>query len=191
MIRKYHDAIDGRQLGIAFSDDIFGPLYTSGALLRSEDGRLIQSVTIRQPTGIEEERIRTALSALAAEGDGEFQTRTVRPPLVLDPERPEVRILTDSYNEVFGTNEKPYAMGGGTYARKFDNVISYGPGKRGQKEPEWIGGAHAANEAFEAEQLFKALKVYIVALARLQRHDFQEPGAAGEADAEEISEQIN
>lgn len=44
-------------------------------------------------------------------------------------------MLTDIYNELTGENKEPYTMGGGTYARKLPNAISFGPGLGWPKLP--------------------------------------------------------
>ena len=44
-----------------------------------------------------------------------------------------VKTLVDIFNKKSNKSEEPIAIGGGTYARAFDNMISYGvtmPGKK-------------------------------------------------------------
>ena len=54
-------------------------------------------------------------------------------------------------------------------ARRFANAISYGPGETDQPRPVWAGAPHGADEAMEMAQLYKALRIYILAIARLMK----------------------
>lgn len=169
ILRILHSGTDGSALGIAASDDVFGPLTCVGSMIRFENGILRQSVDIRYPGSIDEARLCEVFAALAKSAGGTFEPGIGRPPFSIDPELPEVRILTDTYNEFTGRGEIPFAMGGGTYARCFTKAISFGPGETEQPRPDWGGGAHGANEAVSIEQLLKALRIYIRAVARLMR----------------------
>lgn len=162
----------GNALGIASSDEIFGPLTCVGGMIRLEKGRLKQSIDIRYPASMYDSCIKAALDRLARNSGGIFEPETVRIPFQTDPERAEIRILTDTYNEVSHRIEKPFTMGGGTYARCFANAISYGPGEPDRPRPLWAGPAHGANEAIEMEQLYHALRIYILAVSRLMKLSF-------------------
>ena len=50
-----------------------------------------------------------------------------------------------------------------------DGYISYGPGETDQPRPVWAGAPHGADEAMEMAQLYKALRIYILAIARLMK----------------------
>lgn len=58
-------------------------------------------------------------------------------------------------------------MGGGTYARNFARAVSFGPEETGLELPSWGGQMHGPNECANEEQLKQALKIYIVAILRL------------------------
>ena len=80
---------------------------------------------------------------------------------------PDVKALIDTYNEFTGKHAEPFAMGGGTYARNFARAVSFGPEETGVELPEWGGQMHGPNECANEEQLKQALKIYIVAILRL------------------------
>ena len=167
MLRTLHTDTDGSALGVAARDDVFGPLTCVGGMVRLEHRRLRQSVDIRYPAAMDDARLRTALCALAESAGGSFVPEAMRAPFCIDPGSPEIRTLTDTYNELAHRSEAPFAMGGGTYARRFANAISCGPGETGQLRPVWAGAPHGADEAMEMTQLYKALRIYILAIARL------------------------
>lgn len=51
-------------------------------------------------------------------------------------ERKEVALLTSLFNELTGSDSKPYVMGGGTYARKLPNAFGYGIGSMPEREDD-------------------------------------------------------
>ena len=71
-----------------------------------------------------------------------------------------------------GENAKPFTMGGGTYARHFPYAVSFGPEHVDLPLPEFGGPMHGANEAAPIDKLLEALKIYIIALLRLEEIDF-------------------
>ena len=78
-------------------------------------------------------------------------------------------MLTDIYNELTGENKEPYTMGGGTYARKLPNAISFGPGLGWPKLPmaPGHGGAHQPDEHYSIASFKMSLKIYILSILRL------------------------
>ena len=69
-------------------------------------------------------------------------------------------------------NKKPFTMGGGTYARHFPYAVSFGPEHTDIELPEFAGPMHGANEAAPLNKLLEAVKIYILALLRLEEIDF-------------------
>ena len=81
----------------------------------------------------------------------------------------EIRALFDDKTEmVFITA----TMGGGTYARHFPYAVSFGPEHVDLPLPEFGGPMHGANEAAPIDKLLEAVKIYILALLRLEEIDF-------------------
>ena len=60
-----------------------------------------------------------------------------KPPFSVDASSPQVQTLIDIYNGVTGRNAKPFAMGGGTYARNFKSAVSFGPEDNQLVLPDW------------------------------------------------------
>lgn len=173
MLRTLHGDTDGTGLGVSSRDDVFGPLTCVGGMIRLSQGRLRQSVDIRYPASMNDTKLGAALSALAESAGGSFEVDSIRVPFCIDPNSPEIRTLTDTYNELENRADPPFTMGGGTYARRFANGISFGPGQLGRPRPSWAGAPHGPDEAMEMEQLYKALRIYILAIARLMKLDLK------------------
>lgn len=168
LLHKLHAATDGSALGIAADDGRFSPLTVIGGTMRMEGGRMFQSVDSRYPTSTNGEAITAALTAAAA-GAASIEQVAAAVPFYIEPDAAPIRTLIDTYNEVTGEQAQPFTMGGGTYARHFPLAVSFGPERQGMVLPEFAGPMHGANEGAEIGPLFEALKIYILALGRLQQ----------------------
>ena len=88
-------------------------------------------------------------------------------PFYIEPDSPAIRTLIDTYNEVTGQNKKPFTMGGGTYARHFENAVSFGMEEPQEPMPAFVGAMHGANEGVPVARLLQSLKIYILAIFRV------------------------
>ena len=85
-------------------------------------------------------------------------------PLFVDPESDFIKALHSSYVEVTGdTKSQPFTMGGGTYAKAFDNVVAFGMGFPGDTG----GNAHMADESIAISRFADGCEVYVRALLKL------------------------
>lgn len=166
-LRRLHHATDGSGVGIAASDDVFDPLTIIGGMIELKDGRLWQDVDSRYPTGITGEQIKARLLEAAA-GAATVEGESWRPPFYISADDPAIQALLDTYNQVTGEQAKTFTMGGGTYARHFPRAVSFGPERTDLVLPEFVGPMHGANEGANINHLMQALKIYILALLRLQ-----------------------
>ena len=93
-------------------------------------------------------------------------------PFLVEPDSPMIQALLDSFNDATGMHEKPFTIGGGTYAREFASGASFGPNMPWLSHPDWIAGEHSANEGVSEDMLKTALKIYILTIDRLMQLDF-------------------
>ena len=166
-LRKLNSNTDGSGVGIAASDEAFDPLTIIGGMIELKDGRLWQDVDSRFPTSITGEEIKARLEA-ASEGCATVEEATWRVPFYISADAAPIQALIETYNEVTGENAKPFTMGGGTYARHFPKAVSFGPERLDTVLPEFGGPMHGANEAANIAQLMQALKIYILAILKLE-----------------------
>lgn len=166
-LRKLHSNTDGSGVGIAATDDAFDPLTIIGGMIECKDGRLWQDVDSRYPTSITGEQIKERLLA-AANGCATVEEAAWRVPFYISADEAPIKALIETYNEVTGENAKPFTMGGGTYARHFPKAVSFGPEHLDTVLPAFGGPMHGANEAANIATLMEALKIYILAILKLQ-----------------------
>ena len=169
--RQLIASTDGSSIGIAASDDIFDPLTCVGGTVHTENNRFEQTFDSRFPTSTTAAHIIETLSSLASAHGAVLCDLETRDPYVADVTSPFVQTLTAAYNEYASEPGKPYAMGGGTYARHFANGVGFGANDLSWPDPEFCKGEHGPNEGMLEDKLRYALKIYILAIARLMEVD--------------------
>ncbi len=131
------------------------------------DGHIEQVIDVRFPDSTSADTIREQLEPLVGRFGVTCQLGRAKVPFSVSADDPAVKALIDTYNEFTGKHAEPFAMGGGTYARNFARAVSFGPEETGLELPAWGGQMHGPNECANEDQLKQALKIYIVAILRL------------------------
>ena len=91
-------------------------------------------------------------------------------PLFVDPNSKLVTDLMDVYRKYTNdTFHGPMTIGGGTYARHFENFVSYGPEKPWEEieTAQIVGGCHQADEGMKLSSLIEAIAIYADAIVTL------------------------
>ena len=174
-VKKLHDSTAGVGLGIDCADGPFGPLTIIGGKMSMVDGRMVQTMDSRYPTCTDGDTIAKQIRAAIGTG-AELTDVGSAKPFYIEADTPAIKACIDTYNEVTGENATPFTMGGGTYARHFPYAVSFGPEHSDMVLPEFGGPMHGANEAAPIDKLLEALKIYIIALLRLEVIDGQGGG---------------
>ena len=163
---------DGSLLGLQSSDDFFTPLTAvGGKIFTDPDGRISQTVDSRYGLTMSGERITEILREAAGNSADVFPVND-SVPFCMNPENPAVRACIDSYNQITGEDAHPFTIGGGTYARHFPNAVAFGPEHPERPAPDFCGPIHGINEAAKKADFMEALRIYILALLRLEELDY-------------------
>lgn len=163
---------DGSGLGIACSDEHFGPLTAVGGTIRTEDGRFVQSIDCRFPTTITADAITGKIREAAEAAGCSYRTGRMEEPFFMDPQSPVIQALLSAYNEATGESAEAFTMGGGTYARHFSNAASFGPEKSWEELPSWVGGMHGPDEGVSEQLLKDAFRIYALTIGKLMSLSF-------------------
>jgi succinyl-diaminopimelate desuccinylase len=158
---------DGSTLGIAATDDIFEPLTCIGGTIHTVDNRFQQTIDSRYPKSITAEQIEKTVGALCEKHGCSLTVDLSMVPFFIDPSAPEIQTLIETFNDYFGRDDKPFTIGGGTYARDFKKAASFGPEMPGEKTPDWVGGMHGPDEGISEQLMKDSLAIYTEAIARL------------------------
>ena len=167
VLERLFASTDGSALGIEASDGRFTPLTIIGGTIKMMDGKLYQSFDCRYPTSTNADKLTAAMQAVCGNA-ATLEDIADRVPFYIEADSPAIQTLINTYNEVTDDHKTPFTMGGGTYARHFPYAVSFGPEHTDIPLPDFAGPMHGANEGAPFEKLIEALKIYILALLRLQ-----------------------
>lgn len=171
LLSVLHADTDGTASGIASSNEAFGPLTCNAGTITVTDGHIEQTIDVRFPDSTDPEALSAVLVPLGEAHGATLAIDHAVPAFSTTAESPAVRALVETYNEVTGSDAKPFSMGGGTYARHFARAVSFGPEEPATELPAWGGPMHGPNECASEALLKRALKIYILALLKLQSVD--------------------
>lgn len=159
----------GDGLGIAYEGEYMGSLTMNLGLITIED-ELEIILDIRYPNDIKALEVIENMKNTLAELDLDVAVQMLEdsPPLFVDPNSPLVSVCMETYREFTNDQFTPAkTMRGGTYARKLQNHIAFGPDFPGISHPKSVGGAHEKDEAINVESLILATAIYAKTLYRL------------------------
>ena len=168
---KAFESFDGSGMGIAYREELSGPLTLVGGTVRTQDGKLEQTINIRYPAGVDQNWMIQSIQNTAASFGWQQDTMHNNESYQIDPSDPKIQRMIEICSQVWGRKFEPYAMGGGTYARKLKNAVAYGPGILDQKKPGWPdhGKGHQPDECVCIENMMKAAEIYARALMDLDQ----------------------
>ena len=170
-LKKLHASTAGEGIGVACADGPFGPLTVIGGRIYMEDGKMVQTMDSRYPTCTTGDKMAEQIRAAIGSGASLENVESAKP-FYIEADTPAIKACIDTYNEVTGENATPFTMGGGTYARHFPYAVSFGPEHNDVQLPSFGGPMHGANESAPIDKLLEAMKIYILALLRLEEIDF-------------------
>ncbi|MBR3613810.1 MAG: dipeptidase PepV [Clostridia bacterium] len=145
-------------------EDESGVLTSNVAILEyeNENNKLVIKINLRVPVTLSLDEIQNKYTSLF--NNIEVDRLSVQEPLYVEKDSYLVRTLVDIFNKKSNSNASPIAIGGGTYARAFDNFISYGVTMPGKKDM-----CHQVDEFIEIDDLILASKIYAEALYELAK----------------------
>lgn len=157
--------LNGKHLGIGFSDEPSGELTCNLGLMKFEDGVLTLTLDIRIPVTYSNEDVEGALNIKFATKGWDLTFGEFTAPLYYPEDLPMIQSLMEVYRSVTeDQTAKPVAIGGGTYAKAMDNIVAFGPGLPGRDEV-----AHIADEYIFIEDLLVWTKIYAEAILALSK----------------------
>lgn len=162
-----HDDPTGKKLGVAYEDDVMGPLSMNVGIQKFDlkDGVFI-NFNFRYPKGIEPEFIEKQLDEALPEWD--YQAKIgghAQVPHYVSPEDPVVKTLLKIYHDQTGLEAHDQVIGGGTYGRLMKRGVAFGA-----LFPDSPDTMHQVGEFALVDDLVRSMGIYgqaIVDLANL------------------------
>ena len=163
----------GTGFNIAIEGGYMGFLTMNVGIVEVENKKTTVTIDIRYPNITDAKQIMTKIKdALSASSlDIEVVSYEDSIPLFVDPNSKLVKTLEQSYREFSNDYTTPNkTIGGGTYARKFDNFVAFGPEFPQHEETSFfVGGPHEKDEGVKIESLLKACAIYAKAAQDLAK----------------------
>lgn len=160
---KYiHTDYDGKSLGMHFKDES-GSLTLNVGNFKLENNQLKLGLNLRIPIHTLIEDIENLfLNCLSDYKHITYKKVGSKPALYIPKDNYLVKTLCNIYNQEANSHLDPIAIGGATYARAFDNCVSFGANLPGQKDM-----CHQTDEFMSIDNLLFACKVYAKAICEL------------------------
>ena len=149
----------GTNLKIDIKDES-GHLTLNTSQTYIKDNKLFISMNLRIPVHTDLNTILNAFNKTFKD----FNVNTIRwqEPLFISKDKEIVNTLCDIYNEECKTDYKPIAIGGATYARAFNNCISFGMNFPGDEDM-----CHKEDEYIRIDKLILSANIYAKAIYKL------------------------
>ena len=155
---------NGESLGINYKDES-GILTLNVGNISLDNNVLKIGLNLRIPISVPIENIEnTFMKCLSNYKKINYKKVDFKPSLYIPKDNYLVKTLCDIYNEEANSYLEPIAIGGATYARAFDNCISFGANLPGQKDM-----CHQTDEFISIDNLLFACRVYAKAIHELSK----------------------
>ena len=153
---------DGQDLGIACEDES-GKLTLNVGKIELNNHVLKIGMNLRIPIKTKLADIeKTIKNQLSSYENIELIVQDKKEPLYVPKDSYLVKTLCNIFNEATNSSLEPIAIGGGTYARAFENCISFGANLPGQEDM-----CHKTDEFISIDNLILATKIYARAIYEL------------------------
>ena len=155
---------NGEALGIAAYDEQSGALTFNLGVIELKENQLHIKLDIRTPVTADIDEIAQKVDAALSEIGFENIHSKIKHPLYVPEECELIKTLCGVYTQVTGDEPTIFSIGGGTYARAFNNCVCFG-----SVYPEEKLTVHAPNEQTLEENIIKNAKMYALALYKLAK----------------------
>ncbi|MGM0548140.1 MAG: dipeptidase PepV [Bacillota bacterium] len=150
---------DGQSIGCKDQDEIPTKLTFNTGIIKAEQKEVVFLVNIRYPVKSSAQKV---IADIKTEIDNdliELETIKNAKPLYIPKDDPFIQKLMNAYQEFTNDLSQPVAIGGGTYARKVEKGVAFGPLFPGQAEL-----AHQKDEFIAISDLVKSTAIYAKAI---------------------------
>ncbi len=155
---------NGRLLDLALQDES-GVLTLNVGHFKFYEDFLQIGINLRIPVNTPILEVTDNIAKKCEKFDLETYVAGNQEPLYIPKDNELVKLLCGIYNKNTNSNAEPIAIGGGTYARAFENCISFGANFPGDQDM-----CHQANEFVDIEKIVLACKIYAEAIYELAKN---------------------
>ncbi|WP_323742043.1 dipeptidase PepV [Salinibacillus xinjiangensis] len=159
-----HKDFEGKDLGIAYQDEITGPLTVNPGVIHVDSEDSYVRLNIRCPVTTDYDEIIGKLKKSIDDKELMIEELRQSRPHHVDGDDSFIQALQKAYKDETGMEPTLLSTGGGTYARFMEKGVAYGASFPGKEMT-----AHQKDEYIEVEDLLKATAIYARAIYEMAR----------------------
>lgn len=167
-VANYHHLdFELKKLGLDYNDYEMGPLTCNIGIIdiTRENSRV--TLDIRYPERYDQPHFEQAYKEMIENQNLTITKFTHKAPHYVSPSDPLVVELYEAYaSNTQDFENKPFTVGGGTYASTLKKAVAYGMGFPGEIEL-----AHQPDECLDIDSLMKGVKIYLDAILAIGEED--------------------
>ena len=156
----------GKSLDIDFEDKS-GKLTLNVGDFGLENNNLQFGINLRIPINTSIDTVTNLIDLKCKNYSLDIYITGKQNPLYVPKNNYLIKTLCNIFNKMTNSNSEPIAIGGGTYARAFENCVSYGANFPGDTDM-----CHQANEFIVIDKLILSCKIYAEAIYELTSKKF-------------------
>lgn len=162
---KYiREEFDGKSLKIDYVDES-GNLTLNVGNFKFYENYFQIGINLRIPVNTKIETVTNLINIKCEDYGIETYIAGKQEPLYVSKNNELVKTLCNIFNKITNLNLEPIAIGGGTYARAFDNCVSFGANFPGDTDM-----CHQANEFVNIDKLILSCRIYAQAIYELAKN---------------------
>lgn len=162
LLNKIGTEVHGESLGVHYIDEETGETSLNLGVLNYDGEEMSFTLDIRYPKNAVAEVVDADVVKHISEAGFEVMQKSNMHLLYVPKDSELITKLMHVYKTETGRDEQPMAIGGGTYAKEFPNMVAFGP-----LFPEDEQTIHQPNERVEIDKLMKSIQLYGVAMYEL------------------------
>ena len=162
ILDKIGTEVHGESFGIHFVDEETGETSLNLGILNFDGENMSFTLDVRYPKNGTKEVVDPAIEKVAGEAGFSILEKSNADSLYVSQDSELVVKLMEVYKAQTGRDDKPMAIGGGTYAKHFPNMVAFGPCFI--EDPSVI---HQPNEFAEIDKLMQAIQTFGAAMYEL------------------------
>lgn len=162
ILEKIGTETNGETLGIHYADDETGETTVNLGVVKYDGEDLMFTLDIRYPKNAEADVVDDIVINHINSYTFDVLKKSNMKLLYVPKDSELVTKLMKVYEAETGDKEEPVAIGGGTYAKEFPNMVAFGPLFPG--DPDVI---HQPNERVEIDKLMKSIQITAAAMYEL------------------------
>lgn len=162
LLKEIGTETTGKKLGIHYYDEETGETTVNVGVVTYTEEEMSVTLDIRYPKNGVIEDVEKNVKDMAAKYGLDILRCSSEKVLYVPKDSELVQKLMKVYKDNTGRDDQPMAIGGGTYAKMFPNMVAFGPTFPGQED-----NIHQPNECVSIENLMKAIELTADAMVAL------------------------